>query len=57
MLVGGRPRKTQEELDQEMDDYFGTKEDAGGATVNGETKLEGASQGGDQDDVDIDMIS
>ena len=31
-LVGGRPRKTQEELDQEMDDYWGT---AGGGESTG----------------------
>jgi THO complex subunit 4 len=33
----GRPKKTQEELDAEMEDYFGNKGDdeAGAATDNG----------------------
>ena len=37
-LVNGRPRKTQEELDQEMEDYWGSQkkdEGANGAIQNG----------------------
>lgn len=32
-LVGGRPRKTQEELDQEMEDYWGGNNNAGAETA------------------------
>ena len=42
MLVGGRPRKTQEELDKEMDDYWGSKAN-GAAVADEEPKAVGAS--------------
>ncbi|KZF23067.1 RNA-binding domain-containing protein [Xylona heveae TC161] len=38
-----RPRKTQEELDAEMDDYWGGKEEAGGATAGGAIAPEATS--------------
>jgi THO complex subunit 4 len=37
-LVGGRPRKTQEELDAEMDDYW-----SGNAGANGQSNTAGAN--------------
>ena len=52
-LVGGRPRKTQEELDQEMDDYFVKK----GDTTPASTDLQLNSKATIPDDEDIDMIS
>lgn len=33
-LVNGRPRKTQEELDQEMEDYWGSAANAGAGTAD-----------------------
>ena len=55
-MVGGRPRKTQEELDREMDDYWGNKgEQNGGA---GDKKAEPAViEAAAADDMDIEMIS
>lgn len=46
----GRPRKTQQELDAEMEDYWGAKETNGAVPAN--TQAEPAAAGGD----DIDMI-
>lgn len=51
-FVNGRPRKTQEELDMEMEDYWGGGKvddtaNANGATANGAPVV---------DDGDIDMI-
>lgn len=40
-LVNGRPRKTAEELDQEMEDYWGNA----GAAANTDTDANGASRG------------
>ena len=65
--VNGRPRKTQEELDQEMEDYWGNmKKDEG---VNGAVQQNGSVNGfggavfaapavgpAAADDGDIDMI-
>ncbi|EXJ80528.1 hypothetical protein A1O1_08674 [Capronia coronata CBS 617.96] len=53
-LVGGRPRKTAEELDAEMDDYWGAAGSAPAETVNNGAPAAQAAptQGGD----DIDMI-
>ncbi len=52
-LVGGRPRKTQEELDAEMEDYWGST--AGNGTVD--TKADAAAAAGMQRaEDDIDMI-
>ncbi|KXL45845.1 MAG: hypothetical protein FE78DRAFT_79635 [Acidomyces sp. 'richmondensis'] len=43
MMVGGRPKKTAEELDAEMEDYWGGDKD--GAAVNGDTATIGNSNG------------
>ena len=50
-LVNGRPRKTQEELDKEMEDYWGGKQEEanGGAVI-------GAGLAVVQDD-DVEMIT
>jgi THO complex subunit 4 len=52
-MVNGRPRKTQEELDREMEDYWGSKGEANG-DVNG-GQHEGITAAVIDDD-DIDMI-
>lgn len=57
-MVNGRPRKTQEELDREMEDYWGPKAEESGAMngdANGEKKEHIALPAGVEDD-DIDMI-
>lgn len=57
-MVNGRPRKTQEELDREMEDYWGSKAEENGAAngdANGEKKEEVAVPAVVEDD-DIDMI-
>ena len=58
MLVGGRPRKTQEELDKEMDDYWGSKAN-GAAVANEEPKTVEANAPAPAvaEDEDIDMIT
>ena len=43
-LVNGRPRKTQTELDAEMDDYWGKATDGAGAGANGIGNLEGEQE-------------
>ena len=69
-IVNGRPRKTQEELDQEMEDYWGDqKKDGGvnGAVQNGSANgfggavfaapaVAAAAPAVVADDGDIDMI-
>ncbi|KAI9812319.1 MAG: hypothetical protein M1827_004768 [Pycnora praestabilis] len=53
----GRPRKTQEELDAEMEDYWGNR--GGDAEVNGKPTQNGGGSGAATtvvDDGDIDMI-
>ncbi|PNS20219.1 hypothetical protein CAC42_5669 [Sphaceloma murrayae] len=50
-LVGGRPKKTQEELDAEMNDYWG-KSGENGTAENGTTE----QQGGGDGDVEIDLM-
>jgi THO complex subunit 4 len=52
-LVGGRPRKTQEELDAEMEDYWGAKEEA--AKQNG-TKSAAPDTASASVEDDVDMI-
>lgn len=52
-LVGGRPRKTAEELDAEMDDYWGGGPQEGGPANNAAPAQAAVPAGGD----DIDMIS
>ncbi|CAF9914935.1 MAG: hypothetical protein ALECFALPRED_009856 [Alectoria fallacina] len=57
-MVNGRPRKTQEELDREMEDYWGSKAEENGAVngdANAEKKEEVAAPAVMEDD-DIDMI-
>jgi THO complex subunit 4 len=57
-MVNGRPRKTQEELDAEMDDYWGTANTSGGdATgLGGKDSSQGAAPGAAKELDDIDMI-
>ena len=50
-MVGNRPKKTQEELDREMDDYWGSKGEQNGAS----TQKQAEPTAGD--DMDIEMIS
>ncbi len=62
-MVNGRPRKTQEELDKEMEDYWGSRAEApaaengagNGVVQNG---IAGVEQPAEvvMDDGDIDMI-
>ena len=57
-MVNGRPRKTQEELDREMEDYWGSKVEENGA-VNGDGKVEKEEEvvaAAVVEDDDIDMI-
>ena len=57
-MVNGRPRKTQEELDREMEDYWGSKAEENGA-VNGDGKVgkeEELVAAAVVEDDDIDMI-
>jgi THO complex subunit 4 len=56
--VQGRPRKTQEELDAEMEDYFGSKDDANkqnGAKADTQEGAGTATAAATNDD-DIDMV-
>ena len=58
VLVGGRPRKTQEELDKEMDDYFtGQKGDVASANANGPILTETGVVAEAPLDEDVDMIT
>ena len=57
--MNGRPRKTQEELDQEMEDYWGSKAEENGSAVNGDANGGGKEQASAPavvEDDDIDMI-
>ena len=56
--MGGRPRKTQEELDKEMEDYWGSKAD-GAVVANGQAKagVADAPPAAVVEDEDIDMIT
>ncbi len=57
-MVNGRPRKTQDELDREMEDYWGSKAEGNGG-VNGHgsvEKTEEAVAPAVAGDDDIDMI-
>ena len=55
-IVNGRPRKTQEELDQEMEDYWGTKAEENGA-ANGDAEVENKEEvvapAAVEDDIDM----
>jgi len=56
-IVQGRPRKTQQELDAEMEDYWGSKEEAAkqnGAKVGAsETSGTGTTTAVNDDDIDM----
>lgn len=52
-LVGGRPRKTAEELDAEMNDYWGNKDDAAAAATEGNGTTAATNGGGNDIDMDI----
>ena len=56
--MNGRPRKTQEELDREMEDYWGSKAEENGAVIGGANveKKEDAVAPVVMEDDDIDMI-
>lgn len=56
-LVGGRPRKTAEELDAEMNDYWGSANNGGGdvaTTGNGDASAANGANGG-AGDIDMDI--
>jgi THO complex subunit 4 len=53
-MVGGRPRKTAEELDAEMDDYWGGANNGDAAGGNNNTAP--AAQTTNNGDADVDMI-
>ncbi|EME84470.1 uncharacterized protein MYCFIDRAFT_203037 [Pseudocercospora fijiensis CIRAD86] len=55
-LVGGRPRKTAEELDAEMNDYWGgSKDDTPAGNSSAATEANGAWNGRATDDIDMDI--
>lgn len=62
LLVNGRVRKTQEELDREMEDYWGGRNRAEGAGTAGKSPVDGGAAAASTlvqpvaDDGDIDMI-
>ena len=53
-LVGGRPRKTADELDEEMKDYWNVEEAVGQAGGAGETGMAGQGQGGQMNGSQLD---
>lgn len=56
-MVNGRPRKTQDELDREMEDYWKSKVEANEGTVNGGQSEEAPAATAAMEDDDIDMIT
>ena len=57
LIVQGRPRKTAQELDAEMEDYWGNKADAGpNSEVNKNTGAAASNTTSKPVDDDIDMI-
>jgi THO complex subunit 4 len=58
-LVGGRPRKTAEELDAEMNDYWGSTNNGGGdaapAAGNGDAAPANGAANGGAGDIDMDI--
>lgn len=55
-MVNGRPRKTQEELDREMEDYWGSKAEENGVVngdANGEREEVAAPAVVEDDDIDM----
>lgn len=56
-IVGGRPKKTAEELDAEMEDYWGKNNNAGGGeNENAQVGGGKAETGQEELEDDIDMI-
>lgn len=56
-MVGGRPRKTQEELDAEMEDYWGSQAaQSGGTTSNGAAASNQQTNNGAAGGDEIDMM-
>lgn len=53
-MINGRPRKTQEELDKEMEDYWGSKGEANGEADK--VQHEHVMAAAVIEDDDIDMI-
>ena len=51
-MMNGRPRKTQEELDKEMEDYWGQKTEANG-DANGAQQQEAPVPVAEDDDIDM----
>ena len=62
LVVNGRVRKTQEELDREMEDYWGGRNRAEGIGAAGKNPVDGGAASASTfvqsvaDDGDIDMI-
>ena len=57
-MVGGRPRKTQEELDKEMEDYWGGRKEVYGAPAAPQSTVTEATQpAAAAEDEDVDMIT
>lgn len=54
-MVNGRPRKTQEELDKEMEDYWGSTKANGEARgeANGAQQAEAPAPAVEDDDIDM----
>ncbi len=55
-MVNGRPRKTQEELDAEMEDYWGSAQNADAATAPAASSIAPTAATAPVADDDIDMI-
>ena len=55
-LVGGRPRKTQEELDKEMEEYWVSK-DINGTKPDDDSRAEKGRVANPNHDEDVDMIT
>lgn len=56
LLVGGRPRKTQEELDKEMEEYWVSK-DLNGTNPDDGSRAETGRVTNLNQDEDVDMIT
>lgn len=59
-MIGGRPRKTQEELDAEMDDYWnsntgGSAQPTTGGTTNSAAPVAQSNDAPAGDDIDMDI--
>jgi THO complex subunit 4 len=56
-LANGRPRKTQEDLDKEMEDYWKSKDEVNGGTAKSGPSQEAPATTAAMEDDDIDMIT